>query len=114
MAGKKKRTPKRAAQLARRKLAGKERRITADLDRLFALGAGGSPQSPIAIPTPTLLKPNAEAMPCPLCLGKLRMVEETIDRNTEALLRIAHCKCDGCGTPRKMWFRLQPPSETLS
>lgn len=109
MAGKKKRKTKRVAQLARRKLARKERKLTADLDRLFALGPGGSALNPIAIPTPTLLKSNAEAMPCPLCLGKLRMIEESIDRDTEELLRIAHCKCDVCGSPRKMWFRLQLP-----
>lgn len=109
MAGKKKRKPKRVAQLARRKLAGQERKLTADLDRLFALGPGGSTQRPITIPTPSLVKPNAEAMPCPLCLGKLRMHEDDVDRNTEALLRVAHCKCEGCGKPRKMWFRIQPP-----
>ncbi len=103
----KKRKRKRVAQLARRKLANKERKITADLDRLFALGPGGSSQSPITIPTPALVKPNAEAMPCPLCLGRLRMHDDEVDRATEALLRIALCKCETCGQPRKMWFRIQ-------
>ncbi len=108
MASKKKRKPKRVAQLAHRKLANKERKRTADLDRLFALGPGGSPQSPIPVPTPVLIQSSAEAMPCPLCAGRLRMHDDEIDRTTEALLRIAHCKCDGCGVPRKMWFRIQP------
>lgn len=111
MTGKKnkKRKSKRVAQLARRKLAGKERKLTADLDRLFALGPGGSAQTPIAIPAPALIKPNAEAMPCPLCLGRLRMHDEEIDRNTEELQRIAICKCEDCGAERKMWFRIQLP-----
>ena len=106
---KKKRKFKRVAQLARRKLAGKERKLTADLSRLFALGPGGSAQTPIVIPAPALVKPNAQAMPCPLCLGRLRMHDEEIDRNTEELQRIAVCKCVSCGAERKMWFRIQLP-----
>ncbi len=108
MAGKKKRKSKRVAQLARRKLASKERKLTADLGRLYALGPGGSSQSPIAVPTPSLVKPSAEAIPCPLCLGRLRVYEDDIDRTTESLLRIARCKCETCGQSRNMWFRIQP------
>lgn len=109
MAGKKKRKSKRVAQLARRKLAGKERKLTANLGKLFALGPGGSASQPISIPTPTLLKATAEALPCPLCLGRLRMDSDEIDRSAGALLRLAHCKCESCGAPRKIWIRIQAP-----
>ncbi len=35
---------------------------------------------------------------------------QSADHKTRALLRIAHCKCQDCGTPRKIWFRIQPPA----
>ncbi|MCP4445464.1 MAG: hypothetical protein GY811_08995 [Myxococcales bacterium] len=107
MAGKKKRKDKRVAQLARRKLAAKERKLTTDLGRLFALGPGGSAKTPLLVPTPALVKPSAEAMPCPLCAGRLHMSTDEVDRSTAVLLRIAHCECDSCGAPRKLWFRIQ-------
>lgn len=109
MAGKKKRKTKRVAQLARRKLQSKERKLSADLDKLFSLGPGGSPATALTVPTTALVEPSATAFPCPLCLGKLRMVDHDVDRDTADLLRIARCQCVECNTPRNMWFRIQPP-----
>lgn len=109
MAGKKKRKTKRVAQLARRKLHSKERKLSADLDRLFAQGPGGSPASALTVPTSALIEPSAQAFPCPLCLGGLRVLGHEVDRDTETLLRVAQCECVECGAPRKMWFRIERP-----
>jgi len=110
MAGKKKRSTKRTAQLARRKLQSKQRKLSTDLGRLFALGPGGSPARPLVVPTAALVEPSATAFPCPLCSGRLRLVEHEVDRHGEQLLRVARCSCGDCGAPRNIWLRIEEPT----
>ncbi len=107
MATKKKRSAKREAQLARRKQASKARKLESDLERLYALGPGGSRERPRSLATPSLLKSSAESVPCPLCGERLRMKEDSVDRSTDELLRVAHLSCSVCGRGRDMWFRLE-------
>ena len=52
----------------------------------------------------------AEAGPCPLCEGSLRLREHAASTIDGVALRIAHLECVACGVGRQMYFRLSAPS----
>ncbi len=67
---------------------------------------GGSPDFPIVVDTPVIVDGRAKAKPCPLCGGKLKFEEQTVDRYQGRLLRRTHLQCVTCGVPRRFWFRI--------
>lgn len=103
---KKKRKAGRAAQLARRKLEQKSRKLAADRDRLFALSPGGSRERPMTIPSPAVIESRASAVACPQCQGLLLVDEHTVDRESGEALRLIHAHCRECRAPRRLWFRI--------
>ena len=92
------RKPSRAAQ----------RQHVRDLDRLARLAPGGAPDRPIEVDTPPLVDLKAEASPCPLCGGSLRLNEHAAETIAGERLRVARVRCTRCGIARAIYFRLAP------
>jgi hypothetical protein len=80
--------------------------LVTDLERLARLAPGGAPDRPLEVEAPTQVEPIAEATPCPLCQGPLRMEEHAAETHDGARLRVAHVRCTGCGVGRSFYFRL--------
>jgi hypothetical protein len=80
--------------------------LVPDLERLARLAPGGAPDRPLDVEAPTQVEPIAEATPCPLCQGGLRLVEHAAETHDGVRLRVAHMRCDGCGVDRALYFRL--------
>jgi hypothetical protein len=94
---------KRAARRAEDRARGK---LARDLDRLFRLGPGGSPERPIPIVAPTEVEVRARSMPCPLCDGELKLEEHTAETVGTARLRVAQVVCAVCRARRSIYFQL--------
>jgi hypothetical protein len=80
--------------------------LVTDMERLARLAPGGAPDRPLDVEAPTQVEPIAEAMPCPLCQGALRIVEHAAETHDGARLRVAHLRCTACGVDRSVYFRL--------
>ena len=83
-----------------------QRQHVRDLERLARLAPGGAPDRPIAVDTPPLVDVMAEARPCPLCEGSLRLNEHTAEIIDGERLRVARVTCTRCGIARAIYFRL--------
>jgi hypothetical protein len=83
-----------------------QRQHVRDLEHLARRASGGAPDRPIVVETPPLVDVRAEAQPCPLCEGSLRLVEHTAETIDGARLRLARVTCTRCGIARAIYFRL--------
>ena len=83
-----------------------QRQHVRDLDRLARLGPGGAPDHPIEIDSPPVVDIMAEARPCPLCDGSLRLIEHAAETIDGQRLRVARVRCTSCGIAREIYFRL--------
>lgn len=81
-----------------------------DRERLAGLEPGGAADRPIDVASPAQVDVIAEARPCPLCDGSLRLREHAAATVGGARLRVAHLVCSACGIGRQMYFRLSAPS----
>jgi DNA-directed RNA polymerase subunit M/transcription elongation factor TFIIS len=97
---KRRRTERRTQDRARAKLA-------RDLERLFKLGAGGSPDRPIVISSPSEVEVQARGTPCPICQGELRVDEHRAETVGATRLRVAKVTCAACGAGREIYFQLR-------
>ena len=98
------RTPR--ARTRRRARDREQEQLVRDLERLARLEPGGAADRPIAIASPAQVEVRAEAGPCPLCQGSLRLLEHAAATVDGVRLRIAHLACTACGTRRQIYFRL--------
>ena len=100
--------PKRkpSPRTERRARARAHAELVQDLDRLARRTTGGSPARPRDVESPTQVEPIAEATPCPLCAGGLRLVEHGVEAHGGERLRVARMRCTSCGVPRVSYFRL--------
>ncbi len=80
-----------------------------ELERLARLEPGGSPERPLSIDSAAIVDVRAEANPCPLCGGSLKLEEHSADVVNGVRLRIAAVACTLCGTRRSIYFRLDEP-----
>ena len=83
-----------------------QRRHVRDLDRLARRAPGGAPDRPIEVDSPPVIDVMAEARPCPLCEGRLRLVEHAAETIAGQRLRVARVTCTSCGIAREIYFRL--------
>ncbi len=90
---------RRAEERARSKLS-------RDLERLFQIGPGGSPERPLAIVSPSEVEVQARSIPCPICDGELKVEEHTAETVGTARLRVAKVVCTVCRAPRAIYFQL--------
>jgi hypothetical protein len=97
---KRKRAQRREEDRAQEKMA-------RDLEKLWALGPGGSPERAILIDSPSEVEVHAKSTPCPVCRGELRVEEHTAETIAGARLRVARVVCGFCRRPRAIYFRLR-------
>jgi predicted Zn finger-like uncharacterized protein len=94
---------KRPERTARRAQARATRQLVRDREKLAALVAGGSMERPIEVTSSAVIEGRVHAMPCPQCDGELRVKDH---RSTGAGMRAVDVKCQTCGAPRTLWFRI--------
>jgi hypothetical protein len=99
-----KKTP--SARAARRDLARKNDKLTRDLERLFRMGPGGSPERPIELESASQVEIHAASLPCPICHGAHRVEEHVAETVSGVRLRVARVTCTMCGARREVYFRL--------
>ena len=102
------RTPK--ARTLRRARGRAAEKLARDRERLAQLEPGGAADRPIDVASPAQVDVIAEARPCPLCEGPLRLREHAAVTVDGVRLRAAHVACTACGIRRQMYFRLSEPS----
>ncbi|MFO0757930.1 MAG: hypothetical protein U0359_15645 [Byssovorax sp.] len=96
---KRKRSQRRADEREQEKLA-------RDVDRLFALSPGGSPERPLRIDSPAEVEVVARGTRCPRCQGELDLKEHAAETIGKARLRVARLACTFCRAPRVLYFEL--------
>jgi hypothetical protein len=78
-----------------------------DLERLWKLGPGGSPERPIVITSPSEVEALARSTRCPICQGELRVEEHVAETRGSMRLRVARSACLFCRAPRSIYFQLR-------
>jgi hypothetical protein len=91
---------------ARRALERSSAKLVRDIERLYTLQRGGSPERPIDLDSASQVETEAQSMPCPLCERALRVEEHAAVTIGAARLRVARVICTGCGVRREIYFRL--------
>ncbi len=99
---------KPSARALRRGRARTHEKLVRDLDRLARLAPGGTPARPIEIASPAQVDVIAQAAPCALCGGTIRLEEHAAETVDGVRLRVARITCAACGTRRALYFRLAP------
>lgn len=94
---------KRPDRTARRAHERATRQLVRDREKLAALSPGGSRERPIAVDSAAVVEVRVRALACPQCEGTYRVADH---RAPASGLREVDVRCDRCGTPRTLWFRL--------
>lgn len=94
--------------MARRRVAAREaernaRKLVRDREKLAQLSPGGSEERPISVASAAVVEIRVNALTCPQCEGEYRIREHASVRSG---LRRLDVRCQLCGTPRTLWFRL--------
>jgi predicted Zn finger-like uncharacterized protein len=79
------------------------RRLVRDREKLAAMSRGGSSEHPILVPSAAVVEVRVHHSTCPQCEGAYRIVEHA---SPASGLRRVDVRCQRCGTPRALWFRL--------
>jgi hypothetical protein len=87
-------------------------RLARDLERIWTLEPGATPERAVAIASPAEVEVHARAVPCPICRGELRVEEHAAEVIGGARLRVARVVCAACRRPRALYYRL--PASTLN
>ena len=94
------------ARTERREREREQAKLVRERERLARLLPGGSAERPIDISSASVIEVQAKSQPCPLCGGELR-IDEHVARSVGAeLLRVVRVRCNQCGAPRELFFRL--------
>jgi hypothetical protein len=67
---------------------------------------GGSPENPIHVPTPAVVKPRAESHKCPNCDGHCRLEDHLVMHHSSGSLRVAQLECKQCGIQHELFFKI--------
>jgi hypothetical protein len=70
-----------------------------DLERLDALADGASPERALEVTSPSEIEVLAEATPCPICGGRLRIQSHDAETIDGLRLRVARTRCETCRAP---------------
>ena len=74
-----------------------------DREKLAVLSPGGVRERPIEVESSAVIEGRVRAMPCVQCEGEYRIADH---RSEGPGLRAVDAKCDRCGAPRTVWFRI--------
>jgi predicted Zn finger-like uncharacterized protein len=67
------------------------------------LNPGGTQARAIEVESAAVIEGRARAIPCVQCEGSYRVVEH---RSAGAGVRAVDVRCERCGAPRTLWFKL--------
>ena len=81
-------------------------KLVRNRERLARLEPGGSSDLPLEVSSASLIDPRASAMPCPTCLGEVRVDEHVALVVGARRLRLARVVCRTCGCRRDVYFRI--------
>jgi len=79
------------------------RKLVRDREKLAALSLGGAREHPIIVTSSAVIEVRVRDMPCPQCVGPYRVHEHNAPAPG---LREVLVRCQQCGTPRALWFRI--------
>lgn len=100
---------KLSARASRRALVRTNEKLARDLERLWRVSPGGSPERPIELVSASQVEIQASSTLCPLCEGALRVEEHAAVTVGASRLRVARVICLVCGVRRSIYFRLGSP-----
>ena len=100
---KRKRAERRASEREHQKLM-------RDVERLWKLEPGGSPEHPIALSSASEVEVHARGVHCPLCRGELRLLEHSAETMGAERLRVTKVVCSECRAERSIYFRIATPT----
>lgn len=95
-----KKRPERTARRARERAA---RDLVRDREKLAGLVPGGSRARPIEVDSSAVVEPRIRSLACPQCEGTYRVLDH---RSAASGIREVDVRCERCGAPRTLWFRL--------
>jgi hypothetical protein len=90
----------------RRTLARTNAGFLEDTVRLARLSRGGSPDFPIEVRSASEIEVKAEGAPCPICEGRQRVLDHTVETVGRARLRAVQTSCWHCGFRGLTYFRV--------
>jgi len=94
---------KRHERTARRTRERAARQLVRDREKLANLSPGGAPERAIEVESSAVIEGRVRSMPCAQCEGAYRVVDH---RSEGVGLRAVDARCERCGAPRIVWFRL--------
>lgn len=97
-----KKRPERTERRARER---ELRQLVRDREKLAALSPGGSAERPIVVPSSAVIEIRIHGMPCVQCEGEYKVVDH---RSAGQGVRPVDVRCNRCGTPRTLWFKIVP------
>lgn len=92
--------PERTNRRARERAA---RELVRDREKLANLSPGGAPERPIEVESSAVIEGRVRSTPCAQCEGAYRVLDH---RAEAAGLRAVDARCQQCGAPRTVWFRI--------
>lgn len=107
---KKTKRPPAAAKRGRTERRANDReaeKLRAQVEKLYALENGGSPDRPATLSSPSQVEVDAESRACPLCQGRLRLDgPHEVEEHAAERLRVARLTCLDCRARWNRWYRL--------
>ncbi|NVB79551.1 MAG: hypothetical protein HOV81_14235 [Kofleriaceae bacterium] len=95
-----KKRPERTERRARERAV---RDLVRDREKLAKLSPGGAAERPITVPSSAVIEVRIHGMTCPQCEGRYKIVDH---RSAGQGMRPVDVRCDRCGTPRTLWFKI--------
>ncbi len=94
---------KRPDRTLRRSEERAARALVRDRETLAALVPGGSEQRPIEVTSASVIEVRVGTLACPQCEGRYRISDHA---SAGPGLRRLDVRCQTCGVPRSLWFRI--------
>jgi hypothetical protein len=101
---------KKSPRTLRREAERANAKLVRARERLALLEPGGTPVTPIAVASASVVEASARSHPCAQCGGALRIDEHAAIDNDGDRLRVVRAKCLQCGAPRVLYFRIVQPN----
>ena len=79
------------------------KKLVRDREKLAALLPGGAREHPIAVTSSAVIELRVTNLPCAQCEGPYRVLEHNAPGPG---LREVLVRCQQCGAPRTLWFRI--------
>jgi len=98
-------------KIAQRALAVREQaqapaQLEREVRKLEQLQPGGTADTPVEIPAPSVVEAHAGNRACARCEGAVDVLDHAVLEHQGERLRVARVRCRRCGHERALYFRL--------